>query len=127
MSDQEPWDGEDRRKMPRRQDAFYKLVQGLNIFAWVVFVAALIVFHYARPELISGLQQFWGVEGRSEWSESLSIYLFVLLGICLSLAGAVIILKRQRNRRKEDFLGINAFLLLFITGAISFWIISQII
>ena len=127
MSDQEQWDGEDRRKMPRKQDTFYRLVQGINLFAWLVFLAALIVFHYARPELISGLQQFWGINGRTEWSESLSIYLFVLLAICLSLATAVILLKRHRNRHKADFLGINAFFLLFITGAISAWVIAQIV
>ena len=79
-------------------------------------VAALMVFHYARPEFISGVQQFWGIEGRDYWESSLRIVLMVLLGICVFLSLLTLVLKRKRARRKFDSLGINLFLLTFIAS-----------
>ena len=89
---------------------------GCNIVGWIVFVAALMVFHYARPEFISGVQQFWGIEGREHWESSLRNVLVVLLGICVFLGLFTLILKRRRARRKFDSIGINLFLLTTIAS-----------
>ena len=126
MSEEIQWQGENRRKTPRSHDKFYQIVLGLNIFAWVVFIAALIVFHYARPELISGVQEYWGVEGRQDWSFSLSYYLLGLLAICTSLSLGVLILRKYRNRRESDYFGINVVILLLISITVLFWIISDV-
>jgi hypothetical protein len=87
---------------------------GVNVFGWVVFVAALIVFHYARPEFITGAQEFWGVTVREQWSSSLSTYLVGLLFACVGLSLAVLILKRKRTRRKSDNFGVSGFILLLV-------------
>lgn len=125
MTDQSTWQGENRRKTPRSHDRFYQIVLGLNIFAWVVFVAALIVFHYARPELISGVQEYWGVEGRQDWSRSLSVYLLILLAICNALSLLVLVFRRFRTRRQNDYFGINVVILLAISITVLIWIISD--
>ncbi|KXI30866.1 hypothetical protein AX660_04120 [Paraglaciecola hydrolytica] len=86
---------------------------GLNVVGWFVFLAALIVFHYARPEFVSGVQAFWGVSGRQNWSYSLSIYLAGLLLVCVLISILVLILKGKRNRREKDYYGINGYVLMF--------------
>lgn len=108
-----PSQGMNRRKHPREQDRLFKLLVAINVLGWFVFLAALIVFHYARPDFISGVQEFWGVEGRQHWSSSLSIYLVALLVVCVLISVAVLILKRQRNRRENDYYGINGYVLMF--------------
>jgi len=46
----------ERRSTPRSKTPFYKVMLGLNIFGWVGMVVVLILFHYARPDFISGVQ-----------------------------------------------------------------------
>ncbi|GAB2680113.1 hypothetical protein Q4574_14250 [Aliiglaciecola sp. 3_MG-2023] len=126
MSDPFPWQGENRRKTPRSHDKFYQIVLGLNIVAWVIFVASLIVFHYARPELISGVQEYWGVTGREDWSMSLSIYLILLLGLCTFMSLFVLFMRRYRTRRRNDYFGINVIILLAISVVVLVWILSDL-
>ncbi|WP_070112547.1 hypothetical protein [Glaciecola punicea] len=47
---------EDRRKMNRSNDTFYRAVLGINVFAWALLAGSLILFHYARPEFITGIK-----------------------------------------------------------------------
>ncbi|WJG08059.1 hypothetical protein [Aliiglaciecola sp. LCG003] len=123
MIEQEHWPGKNRRKTPRSHDKFYQIVLALNIFAWVVFVASLIVFHYARPELISGVQEYWGVDGRTDWSMSLSLYLLLLLGFCTILSASLLVMRRLRNRRENDYFGINVVILLAVSVTVLSWIL----
>ncbi|WP_158769730.1 hypothetical protein [Paraglaciecola sp. L1A13] len=108
------WQGKNRRKTRIENDKLFQIMVGVNVFGWVVFVAALIVFHYARPEFITGAQEFWGVTGREQWSASLSTYLVGLLFACVGLSLAVLILKRKRTRRKSDNFGLSGFVLLLV-------------
>lgn len=103
----------DRRKSPRENDKLFQSMVAINVLGWFVFIAALLVFHDARPEFVSGVQAFWGVEGRSEWSETLSLYLVALLFTCVVISIVVLFLKRKRNRREKDYFGINGFVLMF--------------
>lgn len=125
MTHQTPYEGENRRKNPRTRDGLYRIAVMVNILAWVIFLVAMIVFHYARPELISGVQAYWGVEGRIEWSQTLSFYLLLLLGLCTSVSVGVLIMRKRRNRRKNDYFGVNAVILLAITLASLVWIIFE--
>ena len=52
----------ERRSTPRSKTPFYKVMLGLNIVGWVGMVVVLILFHYARPDFISGVQQYWGIK-----------------------------------------------------------------
>jgi uncharacterized membrane protein YqjE len=80
------------------------------------------VFHYARPELISGVQEYWGVEGRENWSMTLSFYLMFLLSISTFMSLVVLILKRKRSRRRNDYMGINIVILFIIAASSLTWI-----
>jgi hypothetical protein len=108
----EDWQGKNRRKTPIENDKLFQAMVGVNVVGWVVFVVALIVFHYARPEFVTGVQDFWGVTGRDQWSASLSTYLVSLLFGCVVLSLIVLIMKRKRTRRKNDNFGINGLILL---------------
>ncbi len=127
MTNSTEYQGKNRRTTPRSQDRFYQIVLALNVLAWVIFVVSLVVFHYARPELISGVQEFWGMEGRNDWSDTLSIYLVGLLMLCTIMSFVVLLLRRKRNRRKQDYFGINVVILLAISLTVLVWITTEII
>jgi hypothetical protein len=116
QQDKADWRGDNRRKQPLVQDRLFQIMIGVNVVGWIVFIAALLVFHYARPEFISGVQDFWGVTGREEWSISLSFYLISLLFGCVGLSLAVLLLKLRRTRRQNDYFGINGFVLLIVAS-----------
>jgi hypothetical protein len=101
-----------RRKSPRENDRFFRTMVFVNVLGWFVFIGALLVFHDARPEFVSGVQAFWGIEGRQEWSKTLSMYLVGLLVLCVVISVLVLIMKRQRNRREKDHFGINGYVLM---------------
>lgn len=122
MSKESNWQGENRRVVPRIGDKFYQTILFLNGFAWIIFVAAMVVFHYARPELISGVQEYWGVEGREDWSMTLSFSLMILLSLSTFLSLLVLVLKRKRSRRRNDYMGINIVILLIIAATSLTWI-----
>ena len=101
-----------RRKSPRENDRFFQCMVFLNVIGWFVFIGALLVFHDARPEFVSGVQAFWGIEGRQEWSKTLTIYLVGLLSLCVLIGVTVLVMKRKRNRRDKDHFGINGYVLM---------------
>ena len=101
----------DRRTKPRSQDGFYQLVVSVNFIAWLLLVAALIIFHFARPEFISGVQSYWGIEGREQWSQYYVDSLMTMLKICLATSLITIFLRARRNRRRGDNFGVNLFIL----------------
>jgi len=101
-----------RRKSPRENDRFFQCMVFINVLGWFVFIGALLVFHDARPEFVSGVQAFWGLEGRQEWSKTLTMYLVGLLSLCVIISGTVLVMKRRRNRRDKDHFGINGYVLM---------------
>lgn len=113
MNDVENKPMKNRRKTLRENDKLFQAMVAVNVLGWFVFIAALLVFHDARPEFVSGVQAFWGVEGRTEWSETLSLYLVALLFTCVAISVVVLLMKRKRNRREKDHYGINGYVLMF--------------
>jgi hypothetical protein len=105
---------QNRRKSPRENDKFFQCMVFINVLGWLVFIGALLVFHYARPEFVSGVQAFWDMEGRQEWSKALTGYLVGLLSLCMMISVALLIMKRRRNRRDKDYFGINGYVLMVI-------------
>jgi heme/copper-type cytochrome/quinol oxidase subunit 2 len=103
---------QNRRKSPRESDKFFQSMVFINVLGWFVFIGALLVFHDARPEFVSGVQAFWGIQGRQEWSKTLTIYLVGLLSLCVIISVTVLIMKRRRNRRDKDYFGINGYVLM---------------
>lgn len=105
----------ERRTLAHHNDKLYRTMVALNIVAWLILVLALIVFHYARPEFITGVQTYWEIDGRTEWSKQHLRYLLWLLEICLVTTIVTLLIRRKRNRRKSDRVGINILILLFIS------------
>ncbi|MGB3724395.1 MAG: hypothetical protein WA981_01395 [Glaciecola sp.] len=105
----------ERRQRSRQKDTLYRIMVGLNVLAWVLLVTALIMFHYARPEFITGVQSYWGIDGREVWSEEHLSSLLTLLQICLVTTIFTIVLRSRRNRRKTDRFGVNIMILLVIS------------
>jgi heme/copper-type cytochrome/quinol oxidase subunit 2 len=101
-----------RRKSSRENDRFFQCMVFINVLGWFVFIGALLVFHDARPEFVSGVQAFWGIEGRQEWSKTLTMYLVGLLSLCVLISVTVLVMKRRRNRRDKDHFGINGYVLM---------------
>ena len=101
-----------RRKLPREGDRFFQYMIFINVLGWFVFIGALLVFHDARPEFVSGVQAFWGIEGRQGWSTTLTMYLIGLLTLCVIISVTVLVMKCRRNRRENDHFGINGYVLM---------------
>ena len=106
----------ERRSTPRSQTPFYKVMLALNIVGWVGMVVVLVLFHYARPDFISGVQQYWGIEGDTTWSESHLSAMTIMLQVCLIVTLVSIIMRARRNRRRSDSFGINLLILFAIVG-----------
>lgn len=104
-------DHHNRRVIPRDKDGFYRFVVTVNFVSWLVLIGALIVFHFARPEMITGLQTYWGIEGRTTWSDEHVDMLVVLLQVCLGMTLVTMLLRSRRNRREDDNYGVNLFIL----------------
>ncbi|WP_108649758.1 hypothetical protein [Dongshaea marina] len=47
----------ERRKGP---DLGQRILQLCSILAWLLFLVAMVLFHFARPEVQFGLLTFWG-------------------------------------------------------------------
>ena len=107
MNSQQP----DRRRKSRDKDGFYQFVLTVNSVCWLVLIGALVVFHFARPEMVTGLQTYWGIEGRATWSEEHVDALIMLLQLCLGMTLLTMLLRSRRNRRREDNYGVNLFIL----------------
>nr|WP_297347393.1 hypothetical protein [uncultured Glaciecola sp.] len=105
----------ERRLTAARKELLFRIMVIFNVTAWIALLVALILFHYARPEFISGVQKFWGVEGRLYWSKGHIDGLLATLQVCLSLSLISMILRVRRKRRKTDSFGVNLFILIGIT------------
>lgn len=107
---------DDRRKTSPADTTFYKVMVTLNILAWLGLVAVLILFHYARPDFISGVQKYWGVEGVTTWSRDYIDAMIILLRVCLGLSLVSLIMKAKRSRRQNDSFGVNLIVLTIIVA-----------
>jgi hypothetical protein len=105
----------ERRLTAASKELLFRIMVIFNVTAWISLLVALILFHYARPEFISGVQKFWGVEGRVYWSREHIDGLLATLQVCLALSLISMILRTRRNRRKTDSFGANLFILVAIT------------
>ena len=103
----------------RRQgkDFLVRLLQTASLAGWALFVAASVVFHFARPELETGLHRYWGIEAREGWNESLVFWLLGLLGLCVVMSLIGILVRRRRARRASDSNWSNIFFLLVAAGS----------
>ena len=99
----------ERRSGP---DLLCRAFAWLAIIAWLLFVLALVMAHYARPEMDTGLVRYWGIEVRTDWRPKLTLYLQYMLWATAALSGISLVLNYLRSRRRNDHLHLNIILLL---------------
>lgn len=116
------WDGVNRRSKPKVQDWLYRVTVAGNAVVWLLFISAMMVFHFARPELESGVSRFWGETVRQEWDADLTIWLYGLLFICALCSVVLIFLRKQRSRRKHESPAVNLMILTAVAFGFLFWI-----
>lgn len=101
-------------KYERRQgpDVICRAFSWLAVLGWLLFLVAMIIAHYAKPEMDTGLVRYWGIEIRDEWHPMLTDLLQYFLTFAALLSGLSLALNRLRLRRRSDHLHFNIVLLL---------------
>ncbi|NTS77363.1 hypothetical protein HR060_10870 [Catenovulum sp. SM1970] len=95
-----------------------------NVLSWLILLASLLTFEFARPEHVPGYSKYKGLEDlyRTTWNEDLTNLLFIQLLICSAITLIQIIIIRCRARRKNDYKRFNLFLLLIISVTAAIYI-----
>ena len=97
-----------------------------GLLVWAIFVALLILYHVARPEMATLYMRLGVVEGRSYWEPALLDWMFTLLviNLCICISGVGINWYIFRNRYELY----NPSLLLMgplcLFGFIVLWVIT---
>ncbi|TNI86254.1 hypothetical protein CF119_09175 [Aeromonas sobria] len=109
----------DRRHGP---DWLTKALQWLVVLCWGGFIVLLSLYHYARPEIAYGFLVYGGIAVRDYWDPALTRWLLYWLWGSCGLTLTVLLLERQRSRRKEDSMHVNlAILLLILIASLLFY------
>lgn len=111
-----PPDFVERRSTPRTQTPLFKVMLTLNVIGWLSLVVALILFHFARPDFISGVQSYWGVEGKNSWSPEYVRAMLGVLQLGLGVSLVSIVIRARRSRRRGDTFGSNLIVLAVIAA-----------
>lgn len=97
-----------------------------GLVVWAIFIALLILYHVARPEMATLYMRLGVVEGRAYWDATLLDWMFTLLliNLCICLSGVGINWYIFRNRLELY----NPSLLLMgplcLFGFIVLWVIT---
>ncbi len=118
-SQQSSFPQKNRRKGP---DLLVQSLQWLSLAGWVVLVVALGLTHIAKPEMNSGLVQYWGVSIRDYWDPELLPSLIYLMWWCCGISLISLVLNKFRLRRATDRVRYNFVVLLLVSlAALSFF------
>ncbi|PAJ73652.1 hypothetical protein CJF42_14645 [Pseudoalteromonas sp. NBT06-2] len=101
-------------KRSNKPDLLLKFVFGLNILSWFIFIAALVMFHFARPEIEYGIVRYFGLSVRKAWLSNPKDILLFLLYTCSFISILAMVIGRVRNRRRHDAQRYNLFMLLLV-------------
>ncbi|HAW91711.1 MULTISPECIES: hypothetical protein [unclassified Arsukibacterium] len=110
----------ERREGP---DLLRRAFKYVAIIAWLLFFAALVVSHYARPEMDSGLVRYLGLDIRDYWRPRLTFWLVYLLWGSVVVSMVSLVLNRMRLKRRSDHLHFNIILLLLSASGMLFYIL----
>lgn len=108
------WDGVDRR---HGIDWRIRALRTAAVASWVLFIVCLILFHFARPEMNSGIARYYGVTIRSEWNFAYTGPLLYGIWFCAGLSFLSFLVGLKRSRRAEDTRRYNLILLTTMTVA----------
>jgi len=100
-------------------DLLQKSMFILGIICWVLFIVALMLFHYARPEIEYGYLNYLNLDVRDYWHDDYKTWFTYVLWACSFLSLVTIFLNHVRSRRKNDHRWYNLILLLLVSVAAS--------
>nr|WP_321396601.1 hypothetical protein [uncultured Desulfobacter sp.] len=96
---------EEKRQTDRRKsmDLFRLVFIWVNIAACVGLIAAILIFHRAKPEFETVFDRFYHLQLRSYWDQNYVRFLVDVLGAGSLVSAAGLWLSRYRGRRSTDF------------------------
>lgn len=109
------WDGVERRR--QGADWQVQLLRLLALASWLLYIVALLLFHYARPEMDSGIARYYGVEIRHHWDPFYSNSLLYVVWCSCLFSLLSLFLGVKRSRRSSDNRRYNLTLLVLVTLA----------
>ena len=116
----------DRRKVDRRKgpDLLQRSFLWLVLICWGLFLAALLAFHFARPELEYGLLRFSHANIRGDWDPKTSpIFLYSLWSCCgVTLISSLINFKRNRRAGDYQFFYFVFLLVIVLVSLVAFYV-----
>lgn len=117
------WYGKEQRS--GNPDWVSVAINMFNIFSWVVFFIALVIYHYAKPEVEYVIYQIIDekVSVRTNWLLELKGWLEITLYFCLSLSLLTIVLNQFRLKRRTDRQRYNMYML-FIMSLVFFTFVT---
>lgn len=89
----------DRRE---KVEGWRRWLYGFSILGWLLILASLVLFHYARPEFKSGLDVHWGLVARETWDKALADWLFYCSSAVCFLSLLSLAVNAKFQRRKTD-------------------------
>lgn len=114
----------ERRQLPPEQDWLFRILVAGSVLGWILFVAAMLLFHYARPELQTGFMQALGFSTEQDWHHSLTAWLVVTLFLTVLLSLIALVIRRRRTRRRSDGLWLNLVILTILSLACLVWLLA---
>ncbi|MFM2483582.1 hypothetical protein [Celerinatantimonas yamalensis] len=103
----------ERRRGPDKLQRWLSL---LTIICWFIFLGALIIFHYARPQIDYGYLEFKGIDIRAHWDATYLPWYLRLLWLCIIVTLVDLLLRLPRHRRRSDHHIYNLIVLLLISA-----------
>ncbi|MGX5914119.1 hypothetical protein ACR0ST_05245 [Aliidiomarina sp. Khilg15.8] len=93
-----------------------KVLGGLCILGWVFFIAALSIFHIARPDPSNLFDTVLDNAVRTEWNPSYGelFYFFMTCGVVLSLSALVLNIYLYKMHRTHVWLSLIILILISI-------------
>lgn len=123
ISDQDKPEKFERRQGP---DLLCKGFSWLAILGWLLFIAGLVLAHYASPDLETGLVRYWDINIRADWQPQLTQYLRYLLWAAIVSSGLSLLLNKMRLRRRGDHLHFNIIILLLSSVGLLLYLYWQV-
>lgn len=98
----------------------------MALISAILFLIALMVMHWARPEMKTYFTEFAGLSLRLHWQQQLLYPLLGLLWLCPTIIVTTLIFLRKRTRRQSDNIGVNLALLLIFAILLALYVTYRV-
>lgn len=91
-----------------------KVLAWLSILGWTCLIVALVLFHYGRPELETGIIRYFGIEVRKVWLPEFRFWYAFMLSCCALISIVSLWVNRSRVKHHHR-IRYNVVLLLLVS------------